>query len=56
VDQGTHAELITRSAGYQNLVTAYERAESERTERAGRAGRAATTAEPIDAGEEAMAQ
>jgi ATP-binding cassette, subfamily B, bacterial len=68
MDQGTHAELLTRSAGYQNLVTAYERAESERieseraedAERAARgepSGRgAARRAEPVDAGEEALAQ
>jgi ATP-binding cassette, subfamily B, bacterial len=67
VDQGTHAELLTRSTGYRNLVTAYERAESERAEqaeqteqtehtaRAERSGRAARTAEPVDAGEEALA-
>ena len=58
VDQGTHAELLTRSAGYRHLVTAYERAESERAarpERPGRSGQAAGEAESVDAGEEAMA-
>jgi ABC-type multidrug transport system fused ATPase/permease subunit len=25
VDAGTHAELLTRDAGYRDLVTAYER-------------------------------
>ncbi|HVM26839.1 MAG TPA: ABC transporter ATP-binding protein, partial [Mycobacteriales bacterium] len=29
-DRGTHAELLSRSAGYVDLVTAYERAEAER--------------------------
>jgi ABC-type multidrug transport system fused ATPase/permease subunit len=29
-DRGPHAELLTRSAGYRQLVTAYERAEAER--------------------------
>ncbi|MFI6521581.1 ABC transporter ATP-binding protein [Spirillospora sp. NPDC050679] len=28
-DRGTHAELLTRSTGYRNLVNAYERAEAE---------------------------
>lgn len=28
--RGTHAELLDRSEGYRNLVTAYERAEAER--------------------------
>ncbi|HEX6472423.1 MAG TPA: ABC transporter ATP-binding protein [Streptosporangiaceae bacterium] len=43
VDRGTHAELLARSAGYRNLVTAYERAESERAE-SERADRAVRTA------------
>jgi ATP-binding cassette subfamily B protein len=30
IDRGGHAELLTRSAGYRNLVNAYERAEEER--------------------------
>lgn len=30
VDRGPHAELVERSAGYRNLVNAYERAEAER--------------------------
>lgn len=30
VDRGGHAELLTRSVGYRNLVNAYERAEEER--------------------------
>ncbi|MFG1701910.1 ABC transporter ATP-binding protein [Nonomuraea sp. M3C6] len=30
VDRGPHRELITRCAGYRNLVTAYEREEAER--------------------------
>ncbi|MCG5212461.1 ABC transporter ATP-binding protein [Streptosporangium sp. KLBMP 9127] len=30
VDRGGHQELITRCAGYRNLVTAYEREEAER--------------------------
>jgi len=29
-DRGTHAELLERSAGYRDLVNAYERAEAER--------------------------
>ncbi|MFI6905533.1 ABC transporter ATP-binding protein [Nonomuraea sp. NPDC050394] len=29
-DRGTHEELLARSEGYRNLVTAYEREESER--------------------------
>ena len=29
-DRGTHLELLTRCAGYRDLVTAYERAEAER--------------------------
>jgi len=29
-DRGTHEELLTRSVGYRDLVTAYERAEIER--------------------------
>jgi ABC-type multidrug transport system fused ATPase/permease subunit len=29
--RGTHAELLASSAGYRDLVTAYERAEAERT-------------------------
>ena len=33
-DSGPHAELIERSAGYRDLVNAYERAESERDEAA----------------------
>jgi ATP-binding cassette subfamily B protein len=44
VDRGTHAELLARSAGYRNLVTAYERAESERADRAVRAVGAAGAA------------
>jgi ABC-type multidrug transport system fused ATPase/permease subunit len=28
--RGTHAELLTSSDGYRDLVTAYERAEAER--------------------------
>ena len=30
LDRGPHAELLERSQGYRELVTAYERAESER--------------------------
>jgi ABC-type multidrug transport system fused ATPase/permease subunit len=30
-DRGTHAELLKRSPGYRDLVTAYERAEAERS-------------------------
>jgi ABC-type multidrug transport system fused ATPase/permease subunit len=30
-DRGRHDELLTRSAGYTDLVTAYERADAERT-------------------------
>jgi len=30
VDRGTHAELLERSEGYRNLITAYEREEAER--------------------------
>ncbi|HEX2315629.1 MAG TPA: ABC transporter ATP-binding protein [Thermomonospora sp.] len=30
LDRGPHAELLERSAGYRNLVNAYERAEAER--------------------------
>jgi len=29
-DRGTHTELLARSDGYRDLVTAYERAEAER--------------------------
>jgi ATP-binding cassette subfamily B protein len=46
VDHGTHAELITRSVGYRNLVNAYERAESERV---------ALEADALEPGEEALA-
>jgi ABC-type multidrug transport system fused ATPase/permease subunit len=30
LDRGTHDELLGRSAGYQRLITAYEREEAER--------------------------
>nr|WP_230421259.1 ABC transporter ATP-binding protein [Actinomadura soli] len=44
--RGTHADLLERSEGYRNLVTAYERAEAERAE----AEQAA-----VEGGEEALA-
>jgi ATP-binding cassette, subfamily B, bacterial len=37
-DRGTHAELLARSPGYVELVTAYERAEAERAALAADAG------------------
>ncbi|TDD39523.1 ABC transporter ATP-binding protein [Actinomadura sp. KC06] len=43
--RGTHADLLERSEGYRNLVTAYERAEAERVE-------AEQTA--VEGGEEAL--
>ncbi|GAB3491609.1 ABC transporter ATP-binding protein [Nocardiopsis coralliicola] len=43
-DRGTHAELLGRSAGYERLVTAYERAAADR---------AAEAAPPTDAEEAA---
>jgi ABC-type multidrug transport system fused ATPase/permease subunit len=30
LDRGTHDELLTRSPGYQKLITAYEREQAER--------------------------
>jgi ATP-binding cassette subfamily B protein len=54
VDQGPHADLLTRSTGYRNLVTAYERAESERAE-VGSGGVISTGRAAVESGEEALA-
>jgi ATP-binding cassette subfamily B protein len=64
LDQGPHADLLARSAGYRDLVNAYERAESERAAARAAAsvpvplapGDGAMDPGPLDAGEEAMAQ
>lgn len=57
VDQGAHTELLARSAGYRDLVNAYERAESDRAARTAELlAYGAIDAGELDAGEEAMAQ
>ncbi|WP_243711158.1 ABC transporter ATP-binding protein [Actinomadura sp. KC216] len=49
--RGTHAELLERSEGYRNLVTAYERADAERAE----AELAEAEEAAVEGGEEALA-
>ncbi|MFI0371641.1 ABC transporter ATP-binding protein [Actinomadura sp. 1N219] len=50
--RGAHADLLERSEGYRNLVTAYERAEAERVEAEQERVEAEQTA--VEGGEEAL--
>lgn len=52
-DRGAHAELLERSAGYRDLVNAYERAEAER-EGADGAGGVEEAVEAVEGGEGAF--